>query len=97
MLMRMTVVDSIKTVIPNTKNAKEFMGLVEECTQTADKSLARTLMSMMATMRLDGLHLVHEHVIEMTNIIARLKTFGIRTSLYNLFLTHYRLIMVCFK
>ena len=49
MLMRMTVVDSIKTVIPDTKNAKEFMGLVEECTQTADKSLARTLMSMMAT------------------------------------------------
>jgi len=68
MFMRMTVADSIKIALPKTDNAKEFIGLVGERSQTADKSLAGTLMSTLITMKFDGSRTMHERVIEMTNI-----------------------------
>jgi len=74
MFMRMPVAGNIKTTIPKTKNAKEFMDLVEERSQTTDKSLARTLMSILISMKFDGSRTMHEHVIEMAKIAARLKT-----------------------
>jgi len=80
MFMRMTVADSIKTALPKTDSAKEFMGLVGERSQTVDKSLARTLMSTLTTMKFDGSRTMHEHVIKMTNIAARLKTLGMAVN-----------------
>jgi len=74
MFMRMTVANNIKTTLPNIDNAKEFMGLVEERSQTVDKSIAGTLISTLATMKFDGSRTMYEHVIEMTNIATRLKT-----------------------
>ena len=76
MFMRMTIASNIKSAIPKTDNAKEFMKFVEEHSQTANKSLARTLMSTLTTMKFDGSCTMHEHVIEMTNIVARLKSLG---------------------
>ena len=73
----MTVADSIKTTLPKIESAKKFMWLVGERSQTADKSVAGTLMSTLTTMKFDGSHTMYEHVIEMTNIAARLKTLGI--------------------
>jgi len=49
---------------------------VEERSQAINKSLARTLMSTLTTMKFDGSCTMHEYVIEMTNIVARLKTLG---------------------
>ena len=77
MFMRMTIADSIKTTLPKIDSAKQFMGLVEERSKTTDKSLAGALMSTLTTMKFDGSCIMHEHVIEMTNIAARLKTLGI--------------------
>ena len=78
MFMRMTVSDSIKITLSKTDSVKEFIKLVlvGECSQTADKSLAGTLMSTPTTMKFDGSRTMHKHVIEMTNIVARLKTLG---------------------
>jgi len=42
-----------------------------------DKSLAGTLMRILTTMKFDSSHTMNEHVIEMTNIPARLKSLGI--------------------
>ena len=47
---------------------------MEERFQTTDKSLAATLMSTLTTMKFDGFRTIHEHVIEMTNIAAKLKS-----------------------
>ena len=43
MFMRITVANNIKSTIPKTESAKEFMKFVEELSQSdsADKSLAR--------------------------------------------------------
>ncbi|KAL5183852.1 hypothetical protein HKD37_17G047660 [Glycine soja] len=76
----MTVADNIKTTLLKTDNAKEFMGLVGERSQIVDKSLVGTLMSILTTMKFDGLRIMHEHVIEMTNIAIRLKTLGMTVN-----------------
>jgi len=76
MFMRMSIASNIKSALPKTDDAKEFMKFVEECSQTADKSLAGTLMSTLTTMKFDGSRTMHEHVIEKTNIAARFKSLG---------------------
>ena len=52
------------------------MKLVEECSQTIDKPLVGTLMSKLTNMKFDGSCTMHEHVLEMTNIAAKLKSLG---------------------
>jgi len=37
-------------------------------------------MSTLTTMKFDGSHTMHEHVIELTNIATRLKTLGITVN-----------------
>ena len=80
--MRMTVANNIKSTFSKTENAKEFMKFAEECSQSdsADKSLAGTLMSTLTNMKFDGSRTMHEHVVEMTNIAARLKTLGMEMN-----------------
>jgi len=72
----MSTTSNIKLVLSKTDNAKEFMKFMEERSQTADKFLVGTLMSTLTTMKFDGLCTMHEHVIKMTNIAARLKYLG---------------------
>jgi len=80
MLMKMTVADNIKITLPKIESAKKFMGLVGERSQTADKSVAGTLMSTLTTMKFDGSRTMNELVIEMTNIATRLKTLGMTVN-----------------
>ena len=77
MFMRMSIENNIKSALPKTGSATEFMKFVEERSQTADKSLAGTLMSTLTTMKFDGSRTMHEHVIKMTNIAAKLKSLGL--------------------
>ena len=80
--MRMTVANNIKSTIKNTEDAKEFMKSVEKCSQSesADKSLAGTLMSTLTNIKFDGSRTIHEHILEMTNLAARLKTMGMEVN-----------------
>ncbi|XP_019261759.1 PREDICTED: uncharacterized protein LOC109239623 [Nicotiana attenuata] len=80
MFIRMNIAGNIKTTLSKTESAKELLKLVEECSQTADKSLAGTLMGTLTTIKFDGSRTMHEHVIEMTNIAARLKTLGMEVD-----------------
>ena len=53
---------------------------MEEFSQTANKSLTGTLMGTFTTMKFDGSFTIHEHVIEMKNVAARLKCFGLEVE-----------------
>ncbi|KAF1862548.1 hypothetical protein Lal_00014087 [Lupinus albus] len=53
-----------------------MMKFVKERSQTSDKSLVEILMSILTTMKFDCSHTMHEHVIEMTNIAARITPMG---------------------
>jgi hypothetical protein len=72
--MRMTIAKNIKTILPKTDDAKEFLANVAEHFKTADKSLAGTLMTKLTTMKFDGTRGIQEHVLEMINLAAELKT-----------------------
>ncbi|KAL3624762.1 hypothetical protein CASFOL_031430 [Castilleja foliolosa] len=80
MLMRMTIASNIKSTLPPTENAKDFIKLVGERSQTADKSLAGTLMATLTTIKFDGSRSMYEHVMEMTNIAARLKSLEMKVD-----------------
>lgn len=74
--MRMTMANNIKSFLPHTDNAKEFLKNVEDKFKSADKSLAGTLMARLTTMKFDGSRDMYEQVIEMTNIATQLKNLG---------------------
>ena len=73
--MRMTIAKNIKTTIPKTDDAKEFLANVAKCFKIADKSLVGTLMVKLTTMKFDGMSGIQEHALEITNLAAQLKTF----------------------
>ncbi|KAL5758994.1 hypothetical protein ACOSP7_021605 [Xanthoceras sorbifolium] len=75
----MSVANNIKSTLPKTENAKEFMNFMEERSQTADK-FAGTLMGTLTTMKFDGSRTMYEHVIEMTNITTKLKSLGMNVD-----------------
>ncbi|KAL5697405.1 hypothetical protein ACHQM5_030747 [Ranunculus cassubicifolius] len=72
--------NNIRTSLPKTESAKEYMANVEKRFKTADKSLAGKLMAELTTMRFDGTRTMHEHVIEMSNLAAKLKTLGMNVD-----------------
>ena len=82
MFMRMTIASNIKATIPNTENAREFLKFVENISksESADKSRAGTLMAMLTTIKFDGSRSMHEHVTEMINTAAKLKSMGMEVG-----------------
>ncbi|PON86007.1 hypothetical protein TorRG33x02_182120 [Trema orientale] len=80
MFMRITIAKNIKSSLPQTDSAKEFLKFMEEHSQTADKSLVGTLMGNLTAIKFDGSRTMHEHVTEMINIAARLKSLGMNVD-----------------
>nr|XP_033509741.1 uncharacterized protein LOC104087744 [Nicotiana tomentosiformis] len=80
MFMRMNIANNIKSTILQTESAREYLKFVEECFRSADKSLAGTLMAELTTMKFDGSRSMQNHIIEMTNIAARLQTLGMKVD-----------------
>jgi len=78
--MRMSVVNNIKSTLSKTESAIKFMEFVEECSQTADKSLAGTIIATLIIMKFNSSYSMHVHVIEMTNIVAKLKFLGMNVD-----------------
>ncbi|KAJ8621947.1 hypothetical protein MRB53_030476 [Persea americana] len=77
MFLRMTITANIETSLPTPENAKDYMKAITDRFKTADKSLAGKLMADLTTMKFDGTRAMHEHVIEMTNLAAKLKNLGL--------------------
>ena len=76
MFMRLTIASNIKTSLLHIETAKHLMTAVEERFRAADKSLAGTLMAQLTTMQYDGVKGMQEHILEMSNIAAKLNGLG---------------------
>ncbi|XP_059629531.1 uncharacterized protein LOC132272391 [Cornus florida] len=76
----MTIANNIKITLPQADNAKEYLKNIKERFCTADKSLAGKLMADLTTMHFDGTRSMHEHVLDMTNHVAKLKTLGMNVD-----------------
>ncbi|XP_050877643.1 uncharacterized protein LOC127081438 [Lathyrus oleraceus] len=81
-LMRMTMADNVKPSIPNTENAREFMKNVKEYSNSeiTDKSVVGNLMSELTTKKFEWSQPIHDHVTQMGNLAAKLKSFGMDVS-----------------
>ena len=78
--MRMTIANNIKSTLPKSVIAKEYLKLVEERFRSADKSLVGTLMAELTTTKYDGLQSMQQHILDMTNIAIRLTTLGMKVD-----------------
>ncbi|KAK4854201.1 hypothetical protein QYF36_020442 [Acer negundo] len=74
--MRMTIARNITTLLPKSDSAKEFLKAMEKRFKTADKSIVGTLMAQLTTMKYNRVHGMQNHIMEMTNLAAKLKTLG---------------------
>ena len=80
MFMRMSIENNIKSTLLECDTTKEFFKTVEESFRSADKSLAGTLMAKLITMKFDGTCRMHEHILEMSNLAAKLKPLGMNVD-----------------
>jgi hypothetical protein len=80
MFMQMSIVNNIKSTLPECDSAKEFFKNVEERFRSIDKSLMGTLVAELTTMKFDGTRGMHEHIIEMTNLTTKLKALGMNVD-----------------
>ena len=80
--MWMKTTYNIKSSLPcvENQNVKDFLKLVEEKFRYANKALAGTLMAELITMKFDGTKSMQQHVLDMTNTAARLKTLGMNVD-----------------
>ncbi|XP_069150387.1 uncharacterized protein [Solanum lycopersicum] len=76
----MTVANNIESIIPQTESVREYLKFVEERFRSTDKSLAGTLMAELTIMKFDSSSSMKNHIIEMTNITARLSTLGMEVD-----------------
>jgi len=81
-LMRMTMAENVKPSMPKTENAKEFIRMIKEYSQSdiTDKSIVGTLMSELTTKKFDWSQPIHDHVTGMANIAAKLKSMGMEVN-----------------
>nr|XP_016442581.1 PREDICTED: uncharacterized protein LOC107767991 [Nicotiana tabacum] len=76
MFMRMSIANNIKSTIPQTESAREYLKFVEERFRSAVKSLAGTLMAELTTMKFDGSPSMQNHIIEMTKYCSKTSDLG---------------------
>ncbi|RDX89624.1 hypothetical protein CR513_28633, partial [Mucuna pruriens] len=84
-LIRLTMVANVKTFMPKTNDDREFMKLVKEYSQSSitDKSIVGNLSSEL-TKKIDWSQPIHDHVIEMSSMVAKLKSIGMEIILNSL-------------
>ncbi|CAD5196143.1 unnamed protein product [Musa acuminata subsp. malaccensis] len=80
MFIRMTIANNIKTSLPTATSAKEYLKVIEDRFKSADKSLAGTLMKELATAQYDGTRGIQDHILNMADIAAKLKTLGMNVD-----------------
>ncbi|GMP42000.1 hypothetical protein CsSME_00011892 [Camellia sinensis var. sinensis] len=79
-LIKSHISKGIRGSIPDCDKVKVFMKAIEEQFVTPDKALANTLVKKLSSMRLNGSKGVHEHIMEMRDIAAQLKTLETEIS-----------------
>ncbi|XP_028057285.1 uncharacterized protein LOC114261242 [Camellia sinensis] len=80
MLIKSHISQSIRGSIPPSDMVKNYMRAIEEQFASSDKALASTLMNKLSGMKHNNSRSVREHIMEMRDIAARLKSLEIEIS-----------------
>ena len=87
MLIKSHVSKSIRGSIPECDKVKDYIKAIEEQFVSSDKALASTLMNKLSIMKHGKSKSVREHIMEMRDIAAQLKSLEIEIS--ESFLVHF--------
>nr|GMD86530.1 Retrovirus-related Pol polyprotein from transposon TNT 1-94 [Ipomoea batatas] len=81
-LMKITMAENMKPMMPKVDIASEFLAKVKELSMSeiADKSIAGNLMTELISMKFDWSVPIHDHCDQMANIAAKLKGMGMELS-----------------
>ncbi|XP_019429899.1 PREDICTED: uncharacterized protein LOC109337392 [Lupinus angustifolius] len=81
-LKRMSISNNVKPSMPKTNNAREFMRMIKEYSQSdiTDKSLVGNLMTELTTKKFDWSQPIHDHVTSMSNLAAKMKGMGMEVT-----------------
>ena len=84
MYIKTKIFASVHGSIGEHENVKSFLKAIDEQFETSNKALASTLMIRLSSMRLTGIRGVCEHIMQMRDITAQLKT--LKVEMLTLFL-----------
>ncbi|OIT26591.1 hypothetical protein A4A49_56366, partial [Nicotiana attenuata] len=87
MLIKAHISQSIRGSIPNIDKVKAYMKAIDEQFVSSNKALASTFMKRLSGMDFDRSHTVCEHIMEIRDIAAKLKSLEIDMS--EPFLVHF--------
>ncbi|XP_016459201.1 uncharacterized protein LOC107782778 [Nicotiana tabacum] len=87
MLIKAHISQSIRGSITNSDNVKAYMKAIDEQFVSYNKALASTLMKRLSSMTFDRSRTVREHIMEMRDIAAKLKSLEMDMS--ESFLVHF--------
>ncbi|OIT28788.1 hypothetical protein A4A49_59521, partial [Nicotiana attenuata] len=87
MIIKAHISQSIRGFIPTSVKVKAYMKAIDEQFVSSDKALASTLMKRLSSMTFDRSRTVREHIMEMRDIAAKLKSLEVDMS--EPFLVHF--------
>ncbi|XP_019228841.1 PREDICTED: uncharacterized protein LOC109209929 [Nicotiana attenuata] len=87
MLIKTHISQSIRGSIPNNDKVKAYTKAIDEQFVSSDKALTNTLMKRLSSMTFDKSRTVREHIMEMRDIVAKLKFLEVDMS--EPFLVHF--------
>ncbi|XP_016546191.2 uncharacterized protein LOC107846273 [Capsicum annuum] len=79
-LIKAHINQSIRGSIPNNDNVKDYMKAIDQQFVSSNKALANTLMKKISSMTFDSRSTVREHIMEMGDIAAKLKSLEVDMS-----------------
>jgi len=80
MFIKSRIRASIWGSIPDKEKVKDYMQAIDEQFASSDKSLASTLMAQLSSMKYTGTSSVREHIMQMRDIAAQLKSLDIEVT-----------------
>ena len=87
MFIKFCIGKSIRDSNTNCAKVREYLKAIDEQFETSDKTLANTMMTNIYSMKFNGTKEMREHIIEMRDITAQLKSLEIEIS--ESFLIHF--------
>ena len=87
MFINTKIFDGIRGFVDQHDNVKALLKAINEQFVTSDKALASTLIMKFSSLRLTDVSGVREHLMQMRDIVAQLKTLEV--EMFDSFLVHY--------
>ncbi|KAH7857196.1 hypothetical protein Vadar_010122 [Vaccinium darrowii] len=80
MIIKHSISDTIRGAMPEEENAKKFLSQIADRFVASEKVEACTLLSKLVTMRYNGKGNIREYIMEMSNLVTKMKALKLEFS-----------------